>query len=205
MMPQTPELRTRAPRTRKPATNGRRSAKSECGATLIEALIAISIVVSTITGIAQLLVWVRRAIWSSGAGTMTTVLAVEKLEQLRALKFDIDDGGAAVTDESTDVSGQQPVAGGSGLRTSPLNALEENTSGCVDFLDAQGNWRGTGVDPPAGAAFVRRWTIVPFAPDPMNTLALHVVVVPLSDVASGQGSRSARAAHLATIRTRGVE
>jgi hypothetical protein len=179
--------------------------RSDRGATLIEALIATAIVVTTITSVAHLLAWARRAIWSSGTDTMTTVLAIEKLEQLRSLNFEFDDGGTAVTDDSTDLSGQQPSSGGAGLQTSPLDALEVNTSGCVDFLDAQGVWRGTGVDPPSGATFVRRWAIVPFAPDPMNTLVLHVVVLPLADAANPSGLRSARATHVTTIRTRGVQ
>jgi hypothetical protein len=201
------ELRV-ASREQRTANSERRTAESgqrraDRGASLIEALIATAVVLSTITGVAQLLLWSRRAVWSSGVKTVTTVLATEKLEQLRTLNWQFDAEGRPVTDDSTDLSGEQPSAGGSGLQASPLGTLRQNTSGFVDYVDTHGGWRGTGVDPPAGAAYVRRWAIVPFGPDPLNTLALHVVVLPLADAAAGD-LRSARAAHLTTIRTRGV-
>jgi hypothetical protein len=174
------------------------------GASLIEALIATALVCSTITGVAQLLLWSRRAVWSSGAETMAVVLAAQKLEQLRTLTWEIDANGQPITDGSTDLSTAEPSAGGSGLQVSPLGTLHENTRGFVDYLDSQGGWRGTGVEPPAGSAFVRRWAILPFAADPLNTLVLHVIVLPISDAAVADGRRSSRAAHQTTIRTRGV-
>jgi hypothetical protein len=179
-----------------------RGTRTERGSTLIEALIATAIVLSTITGVAQLLLWARKVIWSSGAATITTGLATEKLEQLRALAFRFDEEGRAITDDSTDLTGAQPSSGGTGLQTSPLGTLYESTSGFVDYLDAQGDWCGTGAAPPAGTVFVRRWAVVPFASDPLNTIALHVVVLPLAD---GAELRSPRAAHLTTIRTRSAQ
>ncbi|MGH9372442.1 MAG: type IV pilus modification PilV family protein [Vicinamibacterales bacterium] len=173
------------------------------GASLVEALIAMTIVITTITGVGQLLVWSRRAVWSSGAGSMSIVLATQKLEQLRALAWHVDAGGHAVSDDTTNLSTDPPSIGGSGLRASPVGALHESTTGFVDYLDAQGLWRGTGAQAPAGAAFVRRWAIVPFGPDPLHTVVLHVVVLPVVDAAAGD-KRSPRAAHLTTIRTRSV-
>jgi hypothetical protein len=184
---------------RRRADSGPRETRTERGSTVIEALIATAIVLATITGVAQLLLWARKAVWSSGAATITTALATEKLEQLRALTFQVDEEGRAITDDTTDLTSAQPSSGGTGLQTSPLGTLYENASGFVDYLDAQGAWCGTGAAPPAGAVFVRRWAIVPFASDPLNTIALHVLVLPLAD---GTDLRSPRAAHLTTIRTR---
>jgi hypothetical protein len=178
--------------------------RGDCGASLIEALIAMGLVCSTITGVAQLLLWSRRAVWSSGAETMAVVLAAQKLEQLRVLTWELDANGQPITDDTTDLSTAEPSGGGSGLRASPLGTLYENSTGFVDYLDSQGAWRGTGADPPAGSAFVRRWAVLPFAPDPLNTVVLHVIVLPVSDAAAADGRRSPRAAHQTTIRTRGV-
>ena len=179
-------------------------AHADHGASLIEALIAVALVCSTITGVAQLLLWSRRAVWSSGAETMAVVLAAQKLEQLRMLTWEIDTNGQPITDDSTDLSTAEPSAGGSGLQASALGTLHENTSGFVDYLDSQGVWRGTGAEPPAGSVFVRRWAILPFAADPLHTVVLHVIVLPVSDAVAADGRRSSRAAHQTTIRTRGV-
>jgi hypothetical protein len=51
---------------------------------------------------------------------------------------------------------------------------------------------------------VRRWAIVPFDSDPLHTLVLQVVVLPLADATTRAGHRSVRAAHLTTIRTRSL-
>ncbi len=157
-----------------------------------------------ITGVAQLLVWSRRTVWSSGTGTQSVVLATQKLEQLRTLAWDADVAGQAVSDSSTDLSTDPPSSGGTGLRPSTVGSLHANTPGFVDYLDGQGVWRGTGARPPGGAAFVRRWAIVPFAADPLHTVVLHVLVLPAVDAAAADGHRSARAAHLTTIRTRSL-
>jgi hypothetical protein len=177
---------------------------SESGATLIEALIAMTIIITTITGVAQLLIWSRTTVWSSGAGTMSMVLAGQKLEQLRLLGWHVDGAGRAVSDTTTTLSTSGPAPGGSGLTASPAGTLSDNTPGYVDYLDARGTWRGTGASPPAGAAFVRRWAIVPFDSDPLHTLVLQVVVLPLADATTRAGHRSVRAAHLTTIRTRSL-
>jgi hypothetical protein len=187
-----------------PASAEGKALASERGASLIEALIALAIIVTTITGVAHLLLWSRATIWSSSAGTMSMVLASQKLEQLRALPWQVDPAGHPVSDSTTSLATNQPSLGGSGLAASPAGTLHDNTPGFVDYLDARGVWRGTGSSPPAGAAFVRRWAIVPFDADPLHTLVLHVIVMPLADAVARGGHRSVRAAHLTTIRTRSL-
>lgn len=174
------------------------------GTSLFEAVVASMIVITTITGIVQLLLWSRRAVWSAGASSVSAVLAAQKLEQLRALAWQLDARGAPVTDLSTDVAVDPPASGGLGLQASPPGTLTSSTSGYVDYVDAQGRVLGTGLQPPAATAYVRRWSILPYAPDPLHTLTLHVVVLPAAD-AGGRGvSRSPRIVHLTTIRTRSV-
>jgi hypothetical protein len=177
---------------------------SESGTTLIEALVAMTIIITTITGVAHLLIWSRTTVWSSGAGTMSMVLASQKIEQLRLLTWNVDGAGHAVSDTTTNLTTSPPSSGGTGLTASLAGTLHNNTPGYVDYLDARGAWRGAGATPPAGTAFVRRWAIVPFDDDPLHTLVLHVVVLPVADATMRGGHRSLRAAHLTTIRTRSL-
>jgi hypothetical protein len=179
-------------------------ATTDRGIALIDALIAMAIIITTVTGVAQLLTWSRRAVWSSGAESAAVVLASQKLEQLRTLVWQVDGDGRAVSDDTTNLATDPPSGGGTGLRASPVAALHENTPGFVDYLDGQGRWAGTGPGPPGSAVFVRRWAVVPFDPDPLHTIVVHVVVMPVVDAAVSGGHRSGRSAHLTTIRTRSL-
>jgi hypothetical protein len=71
----------------------------------------------------------------------------------------------------------------------------------VDFVGVDGRWRGNGPAPPAGAAYVRRWSVAAYAADPADTLVLSVAVLPLVDAVRG-GGRSTRGARHATLQTR---
>ena len=177
----------------------------EQGSSLLEAVIAIAIVISALTGVAQLLLISRRTVWISGIWTTGVIVASQKMEQLRSLQWAFDAGGRAIADESTDGSTDPPSMGGTGLRASPAASLRENVPGFVDYLDAHGTWCGNGASPPPGAVFVRRWAIVPFASDPLHTLVLYVTVAPLSDATAVMPGRSRLAVTLTSIRTRGVQ
>jgi hypothetical protein len=177
---------------------------TERGIALLDALVATTIVVTTLTGVAQLLIWSRRAVWSSGAESTSVLLAAQKLEQLRTLVWQVDRDGRPRSDHATNLSTDPPSTGGSGLRASPPASLDENTPGFVDYVDGRGAWAGTGTRPPGSAVFVRRWAIVPFEPDPLHTVVVHVVVMPVLDAAVSGGHRSKRAAHLSSIRTRSL-
>ena len=92
-------------------------------------------------------------------------------------------------------------ASGPGLRPSPSSAADVNTPEYMDFVGADGSWRGEAGLPGAGAAFVRRWSVVPLAGDPLNTLVITVSVRPLSE--ANRGSRVVSSgATLQTVRTR---
>ena len=47
----------------------------------------------------------------------------------------------------------------------------------VDYLDRDGRWVGAGSQPPAGTAFVRRWSVSPLGVPGGDALLLQVVVV----------------------------
>jgi hypothetical protein len=174
------------------------------GASLIEALAAMAIVGTVSAGAGQLLIWGRRASWTAGSTSMAVTLANQKMTSLQALRWDADVRGTVTSDETTDLSTTPPATGGPGLRPSPAGTLTGNTMGFVDFTDSHGRWCGNGPDPPERAAFVRRWSIQPFAPDPSDTIVLTVVVLPLVDAAV-QASHTGRGARLTTVRTRVIQ
>jgi len=104
-------------------------------------------------------------------------LAEQKLEQLRALTWGFDRNGLPISDTSTDttVLPESPV-GGTGLQPSPPTALQQNTPGYVDHVDAGGTIVGRLAQPPPGAVFTRRWSIERLAFDPDDSRLIQVLV-----------------------------
>jgi hypothetical protein len=160
-------------------------------------------------GVAQVLALTTRANLVARGATSTTSMAQQKLEDLRGLTwgFDLQGQGLPMSDTTTNLSVFPPAHNGSGLNPSPVDSLEQNTSGFVDFLDANGAWVGTGSTPPASAVYIRRWSIVPLPTNPNNTLVVTVLVTPvvseMSRVTSAfTRTRMAGDAMLITVRTR---
>ena len=178
---------------------------ADTGLTLVEVVVAIAVFTIVSLGAAHLLVWVMRAMWSSGAATIALAAAQAKLEELQSLAWRWDESGNRVSDLDTNVAGGIPASGGRGLAASPANTLEENVDGYVDDLDDRGQWVGTGTRPPDSAAFVRRWHVRALGAAPEDTLVFRVLVIPLSnDPASGRvmSGRAAGESMLTTARTR---
>lgn len=150
---------------------------------MIEVVISLGLLTVVSLGVAQLFAASTRANLVARGQTSTTALAEQKMEQLRSLTwgFDLEGQGLPVSDTSTSLAVFPPTQTGTGLNPSPTDSLEQNTAGFVDFVDAQGNWAGTGVTPPPTAVFVRRWSIQPLPSNPNNTLILQVLVSPLSN------------------------
>jgi hypothetical protein len=131
--------------------------------------------------VAQLFALAIAANMSSKGQTSTSVLAAQKMEQLRSLAWgyaETAEGGigAQITDTTTDLSVDPPAAGGSGLLASPADALTVNTPKYVDYLDGNGRWVGTGASPPQNTVYIRRWSITPLPASPNDTVVLQVVV-----------------------------
>ena len=167
---------------------------SSSGFSLVEVLISMAILTAVSLGVAQLFAVSTRANLVARGQTSTTALAEQKLEQLRALTwgFDVEGQGLPVSDTTTDLSVDPPAATGGGLNPSPVDSLEANTPGYVDFLDANGAYVGSGLTPPGTAAFIRRWSIRPRPTNPNNTLVLQVLVTPVANEGSriaGPGAR----------------
>jgi type II secretory pathway pseudopilin PulG len=184
--------------------HSRRSGES--GTTLVEVLVATLILISGVLTMAQMFTISTKSNMSSRRTTLTTVLAEQKLEQLRALTWGFDPQGLPVSDFSTDTAVEpESPNGGSGLQPSPPTALQENTPGYVDHVDVSGQIVGNAAQPPAAAVYTRRWSIEPLPTNPNNTLILQVLVTALRDRGQADQGNVARLpdeARMITVKTR---
>jgi prepilin-type N-terminal cleavage/methylation domain-containing protein len=170
--------------------------RHDAGFSLPEALVAIAILSTAAISLAHLLVTSARANLSSRKTTRAVILAEQKIAQLRALAWTIDDGGETVSDLGSNLAafaatGPCPSASAGaavGLTPSPPGTLAANVDGYVDYVDARGCGLGGGSSPPAGAAYARRWSIG--RPGGTDTLIFEVLVTSRVAGAAG-GSASA--------------
>jgi len=148
------------------------------GFSLVEVMVATTVFVVGVVGVAPLFILAARATSGARTTTYTAVLAQEKMEQLRALRWGFDAFDQPVSDLSTDTSAElEASAGGTGLSPSPGDALARNTSGYCDFLDTNGRSLGGGTAAPAGAVFVRRWSIATLASNTDQAIVIQVLVI----------------------------
>jgi prepilin-type N-terminal cleavage/methylation domain-containing protein len=155
-----------------------RAIRTDEGLTLIEVLVGMVVLSVAALGSAGLSVTSLNMAAAARLQTMTTVLAAQKMEQLRALAWRFADSGVLlpVSDVVTDLSGDPMAAGGTGLSSSPGGTLLANTVGYVDYLDKHGAWAGNGGSPPAAAVFIRRWNVAPLPWSPTDAIVLRVLV-----------------------------
>src|SRR4051794_2945724 len=108
----------------------------EGGFSLIEALVAAGLLAVALVTLSELFVAAMRTNLDSRSTTYATVLAQQKVEELRALTWGFDPAGIAITDTTTNtaVDPAQPF-GGTGLSSSPASALQRNTPGFADYVD----------------------------------------------------------------------
>jgi len=187
---------------------------AECGSTdqggftLIEVLIAMMVLAIVSLGVVGLFGTAIRATYAARNQTSTSILAEQKLEQLRSLTWGFDTSGQnlPLSDTTTNLATNPPANGGPGLNPSPASSLNVNTQYYVDYLDVRGQWLGTGLTPPATTAFIRRWSVQPLPTNPNNTLILQVLVTPfrreLTLQANGPRKRYPDDALVATVKTR---
>ncbi len=123
------------------------------GFSLLEVLVATTIMVVGVAALAQLAALAARANRTAHTTTVAAVLAQEKMEQLRSLAWGFD-----------------------ALSPSPAGALGQNTAGYCDFVEGNGRVLGGGTTPPPGAVYIRRWSVEPLPANPNNTLVLQVLV-----------------------------
>ncbi len=151
-----------------------RSWRGDEGFSLVEVLVAAGILASAVVAVAHLFVLSARANFAARRVSDASILAGRKLEELRA------DGA---------------------LSPSPAGALQENTAGYVDFVDALGNTLAGSGSAPGAAVYTRRWSIEPLPANPADALVLQVLVTPFRD-RGGATARLPEEARVATVRTR---
>ena len=148
------------------------------GFSLIEVLVASSILVAAVVSLAELGAISTRANTSAGRTSTAWLIAEAKMEQLRSLQWGFDADGGRLTDTSTDTATMpESATGGVGLSPSPSGALASNTTGYVDYLNAYGDvLGGSSSTPPTGTVYIRRWSIEPLPDSPDDTVVLQVLV-----------------------------
>jgi prepilin-type N-terminal cleavage/methylation domain-containing protein len=176
------------------------------GFSLIEVLVASSLMTLATIGLAHLSINSIRVNRVARSTTFAIVLASQKMAQLQALTWAADSAGAPVSDTSTDTTvAPEASAGGTGLAASPSDALVANTLGYCDFLDAYGQPLGGGTTPPRTTAYVRRWAIE--ALSTADTVMIQVWVTPVgirpsAAVVGRNGGRHPEEARLVVLKTR---
>lgn len=153
------------------------SFSNERGFSLVETLVATTIMTVALSSLAQLFLISTKANQSARITTGASVLAQQKMEQLRGLTWGFDIIGLPLSDTTSDLTvvPEQPT-GGPGLTPSPDRTLRRNVDGYCDFLDERGTPVGSGTNPPPGTVYIRRWSIEPLPTNPNNTLILQVLV-----------------------------
>jgi type II secretory pathway pseudopilin PulG len=178
----------------------------ESGFSLVEVMVATGLLATALVSLAQMFVISTRSNIGSRNTTYASVLAEQKLEELRALAWGYDTQGLPLSDTTTDTSVfPETPTGGTGLSPSPGSALQSNTAGYVDYVDSFGNKLGTGVNPPNKAIYTRRWSITPLPTNPNNTLVIQVLVFRNKDRGSadlGSVKRLPEEARMITVKTR---
>jgi hypothetical protein len=174
-------------------------------------MIAVALLAMVSLGVAQLFAVATTANFAAKSQTSTALLAVQKMEQLRALAWGYDQQlanlGLPLSDTVTDLSVDPSTAGGTGLNPSPGGTLTANTAGYVDYCDTSGQWVGNGSAPPANAFYVRRWAITPLPTNPNNTLIFQVRVTTvrqaqLAAAGPAPGQRIGNDTWLVSVKTR---
>ena len=124
---------------------------------LIEVVIAVGLLVTLAAGVAHLFVMSARSLVRARHRTSSLLLAVDKLEQLRA-----------------------------GVRT-PRTAMGplETRGARIEYLDIDGRLTGRGRTPPSGSMYARVWS-VGAVPGSNDVLVMWVTVAPIRPGAGGR-------------------
>jgi type II secretory pathway pseudopilin PulG len=119
------------------------------GFALLEILVASAVVIAIAAGVSGLAAMTIRAGQRARMRTTATILAVQRMEQLRSLAWThVTTASPALSmslsDVTTDLSRDPPTDTGPGLLISPAGTLAANVDGYVDYLDGSGRWLGNG-------------------------------------------------------------
>jgi len=184
----------------------RSNRNAAAGFSLLEVTIAVCIMAGALVTLGQMLGISVANNRTAQSLTYATVLAEQKVEQLRGLSWGFDNVGLSVTDTTTDTAAPiEMPTGGTGLSASPAGTLTRNTDGWVDYVDRSGNVLGGGSSPPPKTAYIRRWAIEPLATSPGNMITIQVLVTTpgrASADAAGPLNQWPDGARLVSVKTR---
>jgi prepilin-type N-terminal cleavage/methylation domain-containing protein len=124
------------------------------GYSLLEVLVATTIVAVGVAALAQLVSLATYATRGARQTTIAAILAQDKIEELLP-----------------DVS--------IGLTSSPGDALAQNLAGYSDYADETGRVVGNGPTPPVGSVYLRRWSVDSMPETSDGTSILQVLVADL--------------------------
>lgn len=178
--------------------------RDEDGFTLVEVLVAMTLLATIGLSVSAALVTGRAMAVDDRARTIGRVAAQARLATLASLAFGTiaaaDGTPVAITDTSTDVAADPPGPGGPGLGESPPDALWIDRAGYVDYLDAGGRSLGAGAGARDRAVYVRRWAIGRQGGGAGEIVAMAVLVAPAAAAARAAASEPARlAAHAGVV------
>jgi type II secretory pathway pseudopilin PulG len=143
------------------------------GFSLIELLVATTIVIVGVTSLAQLFLVSADSSRLAHSSSTALFVAQQKIEALRADSIEFG--------------------------PSPPGTLGADTAPYVEYLSADGTALDAGVTlPPVGTVFVRRWSVELLPGSSREGLLLQVVVIPWS----ASSPHAAGAAHLVTVKAR---
>ena len=152
----------------------------DAGFALLDVLITAGLVVTVAAGSSHILSLATRAAHSARVRSIESMLAADKIEQLRSLAWThATTASPAISisssDFTSDLSTDPATDSGPGLLASPPGTLDADAPYYVDYLDGDGRIVSGG-SPPAAAVFIRRWAIRPLPSDPDNLRIFTVVV-----------------------------
>lgn len=189
------------------------SSTDENGFSLIEVMMATALMAVALVSLAQLFAISTRNNIGARYSTMASILAEQKMEQLRGLTWGFDMLNLPLSDFSTNVAAFEATgncaaanAGAAvGLTPSPTNTLQSNVNGYVDYVDQNGCGLGGGTVLPPNTMYIRRWSVEPLPTNPNNTLILQVLVTTRPDrgaADNGSVTRLPDEARLVSVKTR---
>ena len=166
-----------------------RTLKSERGTTLIETVIAVSLLLVVMIGLLSMAA--LATVYTENHGHLearTTEYAQDKMEQLLALVY-TDSASDTVLFPAAATGGTGMSIGGSALTAAPVN-------GYVDWLAQDGTLLGGGVTPPANWFYQRVWQVTALTPAVKQLTvtatvksAIGYALVPRSSVVALKSSR----------------
>ena len=181
------------------------SFSNSCGFSLVETLVATTLMATAIVTLSGLFALSTRTNVSARNTTYAAVLAEQKMEELRSLVWGFDTQGLPISDTSSNTA-VSPVTstGGTGLSPSSSTTLKEDTIGWVDYVDAYGA-KTSKTENQQQIVYTRRWSVTPLPTNPNNTLVIQVLVTRIKDrgeANEGSVKRLPEEARMIAVRTR---